>query len=85
VNDKVFYERASERHHQVAVENLAQSHHRSKEAVSTLYQMVLRHYSRTARIKYFLSALVTKRVQDVLRDDTLPPDVEGRRRHSQEL
>ncbi|HYA87539.1 MAG TPA: DUF3562 domain-containing protein [Nitrospirota bacterium] len=73
------------RHHEVAVENLAQSLKRPKERVTTLYRIVLRHYSRTARIKYFLSALVSKRVKDVLRDDAPPCDIECRRGHSREL
>jgi hypothetical protein len=73
------------RHHEVAVENLAQSLNRPKERVTTLYQMVLRHYSRTARIKYFLSALVSKRVKDLLRDNTTTADIESRRGHSREL
>jgi hypothetical protein len=47
--------------------------------------MVLRHYSKTARIKYFLSALVTKRVKEVLRDEKLPSDIEGRRGRSRDL
>jgi hypothetical protein len=73
------------RHHEIAVDNLAKSLNRPKDHVTTLYEMVLRHYSRTARIKYFLSALVVKRVKDVLRDDAPPSDVEGRRGHSREL
>jgi hypothetical protein len=73
------------RHHQVAVENLAQSLQRPPERVTTIYHIVLRHYSRTARIKYFLSALVSKRVKDVLRDNKPTSDVEGWRGHSREL
>jgi hypothetical protein len=76
---------AGPRHHQIAVENLAQSLNRPTERVTTLYQMVLRHYSRTARIKYFLSALVSKRVKDLLRDTTPTADIESRRGHSREL
>jgi Protein of unknown function (DUF3562) len=76
---------AGPRHHQVAVENLAQSLKKPPERVTTLYHMVLRHYSRTARIKYFLSALVSKRVKDLLRDSTPTADVESRRGHSREL
>lgn len=76
---------AGPRHHEVAVENLAQSLHRSPERVTTIYNIVLRHYSRTARIKYFLSALVSKRVKDVLRDNTPTAEVESRRGHSREL
>ena len=76
---------AGPRHHQVAIENLAQSLNRAPERVSTLYQMVFRHYSRNARIKYFLSALVSKRVKDIVRDDKPTADVEGRRGRSREL
>ncbi len=76
---------AGPRHHQVAIQNLAQSLNRPTEQVSTLYGMVYRHYSRTARIKYFLSALVSKRVKDLVRDDTPTSDVEGRRGRSREL
>jgi hypothetical protein len=85
MKDKVFYERTTERHHQAAVENLAQSLHRSRENVNTLYGIVLRHYKKTARINYFLSALVTKRVKELLKDNTMPSDIEGRRSHSEEL
>ncbi len=73
------------RNHEIAVENLAQSLNKPKERVVTLYQMVLRHYSRTARIKYYLSALVSKRVKDVLRDSAPTTEVESRRGHSREL
>ena len=76
---------AGPRHHQVAVENLAQSLNRPTERVSTLYGMVFRHYSRTARIKHFLSALVSKRVKDLVRDNTPTSNVEGRRGRSGEL
>ncbi len=76
---------AGPRHHQIAVENLAQSLNRPTERVTTLYNMVLRHYARTARIKYFLSALVSKRVKDVLRDDKPTADIEGWRGRSREL
>jgi len=86
MNDKIpLQDRTSERHHQVAVENLAQSLNRSKEGVNILYEMVLRHYTRRARIKYFLSALVVKRVKELLKDETLPTDIEGRRNRSREL
>ena len=85
MNDKVFFERVTERHHEVAVDNLAKNLRVSREGVSTLYTMVLRHYSKTARIKYFLSALVTKRVKEVLRDEKLPSDIEGRRGRSRDL
>jgi hypothetical protein len=85
MNDKLFHERVSMRHHEVAVDNIARSLNRSKENVNTLYSMVLRHYGRRARIKNFLSALVTKRVKELLKDDTLPSDVEGRRGHAREL
>lgn len=73
------------RHHEIAVENLAQSLHRPKERVTIFYQMVLRHYSRSARIKYFLSALVSKRVKDLLRDTKPTTQIESRRSHPGEL
>ena len=76
---------ASPRQHQLAVENLAQSLNRSINSVDILYQMVLRHYKKNARIKSFLSPLVVKRVKDVLRDTTPPSDIEGRRSRSGEL
>jgi len=47
--------------------------------------MVLRHYMKTARIKHFVSALVTKRVKELLKDTKLPSDIEGRRGHSREF
>jgi hypothetical protein len=76
---------ATPRQHQIAVENLAQSLNRSVDSVNTVYQMVLRHYKMQARIKYFLSPLVVKRVKEVLRDTTPPADIEGRRSRSREL
>jgi len=85
MNDKVFRERVSMRHHEVAVENIARSLNRSKENVTTLYGMVLRHYERGARIKFFLSALVTKRVKELLKDDTRLSDIDSRRSRSREL
>ena len=85
MNDKVFHERVSVRHHEVAVENIARGLNRSKENVNTLYGMVLRHYGRAARIKFFLSALVTKRVKELLKEDSPLSDIEGRRSRSREL
>ncbi len=86
MSDKIpLQERTAERHHQVAVENLAQSMNRSIEGMNVLYAMVLRHYSRAARIKQFLSPLVVKRVKELMRDETLPTDIEGRRNRSREL
>jgi len=46
---------------------------------------VLARYKKKARIKDFLSPLVTKRVKELFRDNTLPSDIEGRRSHFQEL
>ena len=85
LNDKVFHERVSTRHHEVAVENIARGLNRSKENVNTLYGMVLRHYERGARIKFFLSALVTKRVKELLKDETRLSDIDSRRSRSREL
>jgi hypothetical protein len=80
-----FQEKTTERHHEVAVENIAKSMNRSKEGVNVLYAMVLRHYARTARIKQFLSPLVVKRVKELMRDEMLPADIEGRRNRHREL
>ena len=85
MNDKIFSADTPERNRQFAVAQLAQSLHHHPGAVNTLYGMVLRHYTRTARIKNFLSALVAKRVKDVLRDDTPTSDIESRRGRSREL
>ncbi len=85
MNDKVLYENTIERHRHVAVENLAQSLNVSRECVNTLYGMVLRHYGKTARITYFVSTLVIKRVKELLKDSTSPSDIESRRTHYMEL
>jgi hypothetical protein len=76
---------ANPRQHQIAVENLAQSMKWSINGVNAVYGLVLRNYLRTARIKSFLTALVTKRVKEVLRDTTPTTDIEGRSSHSREL
>jgi hypothetical protein len=72
-------------HHQIAVDNLAKMLNCSREGVNAVYGLVLRRYMKTARIKYFLTALVTKRVKEVLRDTTPTTDIEGRKSHSREL
>jgi hypothetical protein len=71
-----------QRYHRTAVENLAQNLDHSVEGVNSLYKIVLTRYKRTARIKDFLSPLVTKRVKELLKDDTPLSDIEGRRSHS---
>jgi len=83
--NKALHERTAKRNHQVAVENLAQSLNRSIEGINSLYAVVLKRYTQTARIKYFLSALVTKRVKELLKDTTPPTELEGRRNHRSEL
>ena len=82
---KVFIDRTVEHHHHVAVENLAKSLNHSTQDVSTLYSIVLKRYTRRARIKNFLSALVTKRVKELLKDTRLPSDIDGRRSRSGEF
>jgi len=79
MNDKIFYERVSQKHHDVAVDNLAKTMLVSRERINTLYGMVLRHINRNARIKYFVSALVTKRVKELVRESKRPTDIDGRR------
>jgi hypothetical protein len=76
---------ASPRQHQIAVENLAKSMKWSINGVNAVYGLVLRNYMRNARIKSFLTALVTKRVKEVMRDTTPTTDIEGRTSHSREL
>jgi|GEM_PF-5360020 len=85
MNSKMVFDHTVERNHQVAIENLAKSLNHSPEGINTLYAMVLRHYMKTARIKHFVSALVTKRVKELLKDTKLPSDIEGRRSHSREF
>lgn len=86
MKENVLYENVAEqRSHQVAIENVAQDLHRSIEIVNTVYEIVLARYKKKARIKDFLSPLVTKRVKELLRDNTLPSAIEGRRSHCQEL
>jgi hypothetical protein len=76
---------AEQRRHQAAIENVAQDLHRPIETVYIVYEMVLTRYKKTARIKDFLSPLVTKRVKELLQDHTLPSDIEGRRSRFREL
>lgn len=86
MNDRILFERATEgRHHEVAVGNVAQLFNVAPESVKTLYNIVLLHYQKTARIKTFLSPLVVNRVMDLLRDDSLPTAIEGRRSHRSEI
>jgi len=73
------------RHHRLAIENVAQDLHLSKESVMTLYEIVLTRYMRTARIKDFITPLVIKRVKELLKDDTPPSRIEGRRNRTSEL
>ena len=73
------------RHHRLAIENVAQDLHCSKESVMTLYGIVLTRYLRKARIKDFVTPLVIKRVKELLKDNTPPPNMEGRRNRNSEL
>jgi hypothetical protein len=83
---KALYENAAEqRHHHAAIENVARDLHRSTESVNAVYEIVLTRYKKSARIKDFLSPLVTKRVKELLQDKTLPSDIEGRRNHRREM
>jgi hypothetical protein len=74
-----------ERNHRLAIENVAQDLHCSKESVMTLYEIVLMRYMRKARIKDFVTPLVIKRVKELLRDNTKPSAIEGRRNRNLEL
>ncbi|HTP04244.1 MAG TPA: DUF3562 domain-containing protein [Nitrospirota bacterium] len=86
MKENALYENVAEqRRHQAAIENVAQDLRRSIESVNTVYEIVLARYKKKARIKDFLSPLVTKRVKELLRDNTLPSDIEGRRSRFQDL
>ena len=86
MKENALYENVAEqRRHQAAIENVAQDLRRSIESVNTVYEIVLARYKKKARIKDFLSPLVTKRVKELLRDNTLPSDIEGRRSRFHEL
>jgi hypothetical protein len=86
MKENVLYENVAEqRRHEAAIENVAQDLRRSIESVNTVYELVLARYKKKARIKDFLSPLVTKRVKELLRDNTLPSAIEGRRSRSQDL
>jgi hypothetical protein len=86
MNESILYENVAEqRRHLAAVETVARDLHRSTESINSLYEFVLTRYKRTARIKDYLAPLVIKRVKELLRNNALPPDKEGRRSHSAEL
>jgi hypothetical protein len=86
MKETALYENVAEqRRHQAAIENVAQDLHRPIEIVYIVYELVLTRYKKTARIKDFLSPLVTKRVKELLQDHKLPSDIEGRRRRFREL
>lgn len=76
---------SGKKQHRVAVENLARHMNKSVEGVNAVYGIVLRYYSRTARIKHFLSALVIKRVKELLKDDKQPSSLDGRRSRTREM
>ena len=73
------------RYHQLAIENVAHELQCSKESVMTLYEIVLTRYLRKARIKQFVPPLVIKRVKELIKDDTPPSAIEGRRNRNSEL
>ncbi|HXY55536.1 MAG TPA: DUF3562 domain-containing protein [Nitrospirota bacterium] len=73
------------RNHRLAIENVAQDLQCSKESVMTLYEIVLTRYMRKARIKDFVTPLVIKRVKELLKDDTPPSTLEGRRNRNSEF
>jgi hypothetical protein len=86
MSENVLYENVAEqRRHQAAVETVARDLHRSRESIHSLYEFVLTRYKKTARIKDYLAPLVIKRVKELLKNNALPPDIEGRRRHYTEL
>jgi hypothetical protein len=78
------------RQHQSAISKLAQDLDASEFGVKPLYEIILARFNRTARIRDYLSVLVSRRVRDRLRerarDEERPlSDFEGKRTHPNDL
>lgn len=81
------YKNESEmRQHQSAISNLAQDLHASEVGIRPLYEIILARFNRTARIRDFLSVLVSRRVKERAMGEDLPlSDFEGKRSHPSDL
>ncbi len=77
--------------HHAAILHLAEDLHRSELGVRPLYELILARFIRTARIREFLSVLVSRRVRDLMNSqpgrEVMRPisDFEGNRRHREVL
>ena len=88
---QTIYKNESEmRQHQAAISQLAQNLHASEVGVKPLYEIILSRFNRTARIRDFLSVLVSRRVKDRLKEraggeDRPLTDFEARRSRMSDL
>jgi hypothetical protein len=77
---------AEERQHHAAITHLAEHLHHSELGVRPLYEIVLARFNRTARIRDFLTVLVSRRVQALMRMRTTESDpFDGKRHGSSDL
>ena len=85
MNDRTLYKDEVEaKQHQSAILNLAENLHRSEIVVRPLYEIVLSRFNRTARIRDFLTVLVSRRVKDLM-NTTEHVTIDGKRHGSHEL
>jgi hypothetical protein len=91
MDQQTLYKNETEmRQHQAAISHLVQDLHASEVGVKPLYELVLARFNRTARIREYLSVLVSRRVNALMRahmTERNPPvsDFEGRRHGSADL
>jgi hypothetical protein len=85
------YKNESEmRQHQAAISQLAQNLHASEVGVKPLYEIILSRFNRTARIREYLSVLVSRQVKDYFKkrakgEDRPLSDFEARRSRAGDL
>ena len=83
---RLYQNDAEERQHHAAISNLAEHLHHAEIGVRPLYEIVLARFNRTARIRDFLTVLVSRRVTDLMRTPLYGNDpFGGKRRGSGEL
>jgi hypothetical protein len=91
MDQQTLYKNETEmRQHQAAISHLVQDLHASEVGVKPLYELVLARFNRTARIREYLSVLVSRRVNALMRvrineRSPLVSDFEGRRHGSADL
>jgi len=67
MNDLAFYEDETEqKQHFSAIQNLVKDEGYSEEEIRPLYEGVLKEFKSEARIKTFLSILVSRKVKELL-------------------